>query len=136
MSWLVLRRSACVHVSFIFKLLTRRPDPVPFARDSTNQAQPQGTRREAEDGDAVTEIRSGDLITALDEASLGRFHLRAVLVSGIGFFTDAYDLFVLGIASTLISADWHLISGNLALLHRTMLPAPFLDAVVFRRFAD
>jgi len=31
----------------------------------------------------VTGIQSKDLITALDEASLSRFHLRAVLVSGM-----------------------------------------------------
>jgi hypothetical protein len=37
----------------------------------------------------VAEARSRDLIAALDEASLSRFHLRAVLVSGMGFFTDA-----------------------------------------------
>ena len=33
------------------------------------------------------------MITALDEASLDRSHLRAVVASGVGFFTDAYDLF-------------------------------------------
>jgi hypothetical protein len=27
----------------------------------------------------------------LDEASLSRFHMRAVVASGVGFFTDAYD---------------------------------------------
>ena len=84
----------------------------------------------------MTEIRSRDLIAALDEASLSRFHLRAVLVSGMGFFTDAYDLFVIGIASTLISAQWHLSSGRLALLNSTMLAAAFLGALVFGRFAD
>ena len=84
----------------------------------------------------MTEIRSRDLIAALDEASLSRFHLRAVLVSGMGFFTDAYDLFVIGIASTLITADWHLSSGKLALLNSTMLAAAFLGALVFGRFAD
>ena len=57
-----------------------------------------------EEGIFVAETRARDLITALDEASLSRFHLRAVLVSGMGFFTDAYDLFVIGIASTLIKA--------------------------------
>ena len=46
----------------------------------------------------MTEMRSGDLIAALDEASLSRFHLRAVLASGMGFFTNAYDLFVIGIS--------------------------------------
>ena len=76
------------------------------------------------------------MIAALDEASLGRFHLRAVVVSGMGFFTDAYDLFVIGIASALITKEWHLSSGRLALLNSTMLAAAFLGAFVFGRFAD
>jgi MFS family permease len=82
------------------------------------------------------ETRSGDLIAALDEASLSRFHLRAALVSGMGFFTDAYDLFVIGIASTLVASEWHLSSGKLALLNSMMLAAAFLGAFVFGRFAD
>ncbi len=84
----------------------------------------------------MTEIRAKDLITALDEASLSRFHLRAVLASGMGFFTDAYDLFVIGIASALITKDWNLSSGRLALLNSTMLFAAFIGAFVFGRFAD
>jgi hypothetical protein len=87
-------------------------------------------------GDTVAEVRSKDLIAALDEASLSRFHSRAVLVSGMGFFTDAYDLFVIGIASTLIAKEWGLSSGRLALLNSTMLAAAFLGAFVFGRFAD
>ena len=87
-------------------------------------------------GGAVAETRSRDLIAALDEASLSRFHLRAVLVSGMGFFTDAYDLFVIGIASALITKDWNLSSGRLALLNSTMLFAAFVGALVFGRFAD
>ena len=84
----------------------------------------------------MTEIQSGDLIAELDEAALSRFHLRAVLVSGMGFFTDAYDLFVIGIASTLIAKEWNLSSGKLAVLNSTMLAAAFLGALVFGRFAD
>jgi PHS family inorganic phosphate transporter-like MFS transporter len=84
----------------------------------------------------VTEVRARDLITALDEASLSRFHLRAVLASGMGFFTDAYDLFVIGVASALITKDWNLSSGRLALLNSTMLFAAFIGAFVFGRFAD
>jgi MFS family permease len=84
----------------------------------------------------VTEIRSADLVEALDEASLSRFHLRAVVASGVGFFTDAYDLFVIGIASTLITSDWDLSSGQLAVLNSTMLAAAFLGAFVFGRYAD
>ena len=81
-------------------------------------------------------MRSRDLIAALDEASLSRFHLRAVLVSGMGFFTDAYDLFVIGVASALITKDWNLGSGQVALLNSTMLFAAFLGAMVLGRFAD
>ena len=77
-----------------------------------------------------------DLIASLDEAQLSRFHLRAVLVSGMGFFTDAYDLFVIGIVSTLLKHEWHLGSGQLALLNAVMLGAAFLGAIVFGRIAD
>jgi PHS family inorganic phosphate transporter-like MFS transporter len=84
----------------------------------------------------VTETRSGELIAALDEAPLSRFHLRTVLTAGTGFFTDAYDLFVIGTASALITAGWHLGSARLALLNSTMLGAAFLGALVFGRFAD
>ena len=87
-------------------------------------------------GTRVTDTRSNDLITALDEASLSRFHFRAVLVSGMGFFTDAYDLFVIGIASTLISLQWQLSADKLALLNATMLGAACLGAFVFGRIAD
>ena len=84
----------------------------------------------------MTELRSSELVTALDEAELGRFHFRAVVASGMGFFTDAYDLFVIGIASALITKDWHLSPGRLAVLNSTMLAAAFAGAFVFGRYAD
>ncbi|HEX6931192.1 MAG TPA: MFS transporter [Streptosporangiaceae bacterium] len=80
--------------------------------------------------------RTPDLIGALDEAALSRYHLRAAVVSGMGFFTDAYDLFVIGVASTLIKLDWNLSTGQFALLNATMLGAAFLGALVFGRIAD
>ena len=84
----------------------------------------------------MAETRARGLPSALDEAPVSRFHLRAVLVSGMGFFTDAYDLFIIGIAATLIRQQWHLGSGQLALLNSTMLAAAFLGALVFGRVAD
>ncbi|HEY0719557.1 MAG TPA: MFS transporter [Streptosporangiaceae bacterium] len=84
----------------------------------------------------MTEIQPREMVAALDEASLGRSHLRTVLASGMGFFTDAYDLFVIGIASSLISKDWNLSPGKLAVLNSTMLAAAFLGALVFGRYAD
>ncbi|MGH3154859.1 MAG: MFS transporter, partial [Streptosporangiaceae bacterium] len=86
--------------------------------------------------EVVPDMQPGDLFTELDEAALSRSHLRAVLASGMGFFTDAYDLFVIGIVSTLITKDWHLGSSQLAILNSTMLAAAFLGALVFGRYAD
>jgi MFS family permease len=54
----------------------------------------------------------------------------------MGFFTDAYDLFVIGIVSTLLKGEWHLDTGQLALLNAVMLGAAFLGALVFGRLAD
>jgi PHS family inorganic phosphate transporter-like MFS transporter len=48
----------------------------------------------------------------------------------MGFFTDAYDLFIIGIAAALITRDWDLSPGRLALLNSTMLAAACLGAFV------
>ena len=58
-----------------------------------------------------------------------------VLVSGMGFFTDAYDLFVIGIVSTLLKpvAPQH---RPARAAQRVMLGAAFLGALVFGRLAD
>jgi MFS family permease len=54
----------------------------------------------------------------------------------MGFFTDAYDLFVIGIVTTLLKTQWHLGTGQVALLNAVMLGAAFLGALVFGRLAD
>jgi MFS family permease len=84
----------------------------------------------------VPETRIADLDgTAMDAAMRG-VRRRALLVSGIGFFTDAYDLFVISIVSTLVKGEWHLGAGQLALLNAVMLGAAFLGALAFGRLAD
>jgi MFS family permease len=70
------------------------------------------------------------------DAALRGLRRRALLVSGIGFFTDAYDLFVIGIVSTLLKGQWHLGAAQLALLNAVMLGAAFLGATAFGRLAD
>jgi hypothetical protein len=55
----------------------------------------------------MADIAALELPGAPDEAPLNRFHRRAVLVSGMTFFTDAYDLFVIGIVSTLLKEQWN-----------------------------
>jgi PHS family inorganic phosphate transporter-like MFS transporter len=88
------------------------------------------------EGSPVPGTRSLGLARALDETSISRFHVRAILISGMGFFTDAYDLFVIGIAATLIKQQWQLSSGRLALLNAVTLAAACLGALVVGRVAD
>lgn len=76
------------------------------------------------------------LTAALDDASLSRFHLRAVLVSGAGFFTDAYDLFIIGVTAALVQQQWHLGTASLAVLTSVTLAGSVLGALVFGRSAD
>jgi len=48
---------------------------------------------------------SGEKITALaslDEAKLSWFHIKAILISGCGFFTDAYDIFIINLVMPMI----------------------------------
>ena len=83
----------------------------------------------------VPETRIADLDGTMGAAVRG-VRRRVLLVSGIGFFTDAYDLFVIGIVSTLLKGQWHLGAGQLALLNAVMLGAAFLGALAFGRLAD
>jgi PHS family inorganic phosphate transporter-like MFS transporter len=41
-------------------------------------------------------------LAEIDNAKFGWFHVRACLVAGVGFFTDAYDIFAISIGATMI----------------------------------
>jgi PHS family inorganic phosphate transporter-like MFS transporter len=41
-------------------------------------------------------------LSEIDNAPFSLFHMRVVLVAGVGFFTDAYDIFAINIASTML----------------------------------
>ncbi len=81
-------------------------------------------------------MQSKDVSRQLNDAPLGMFHLRAVLTAGMGFFTDAYDLFIIGAALVLIKMEWHLSSPMVGIVGSVALAASFVGAVVFGRLAD
>jgi MFS family permease len=72
----------------------------------------------------------------LDEAPVSRFHRRTVVVSGMGFFTDAYDLFVIGTVATLVAAQWHLGTAQTSWVTGSAVLGAFVGALVFGRIAD
>lgn len=41
-------------------------------------------------------------LAEIDKASFGWYHVRATVVAGIGFFTDAYDIFAIGLVTAML----------------------------------
>lgn len=66
--------------------------------------------------------------SALDEMRISRFHMRTLLISGMGFFTDAYDLFVIGALLPVISIYFGL--SHTSLLYAFISSSALLGAVV------
>ncbi len=80
--------------------------------------------------------RQATVSDALNEAPLSAFHTKALFTSGMGFFTDAYDLFIIGTVTTLLATQWHLTTSQTGLINSTTLIAAFVGAFVFGRLAD
>src|SRR3984893_16085040 len=72
----------------------------------------------------------------LDDAKINKFQLKIMFVSGMGFFTDAYDLFVIGIVVALLKTQWNLSTGQVSWLNSATLLASAGGAIVFGRVAD
>ncbi len=47
-------------------------------------------------------------LAEIDKAPFGWYHVRAVVVAGIGFFTDAYDIFAINLVTAMLGVVfWH-----------------------------
>jgi len=76
------------------------------------------------------------VLAALDDSKLSGFHFKTMLTSGMGFFTDAYDLFIIGVALAILTPLWHLNALEISLLGSTSLIAAAFGAIIFGRLAD
>jgi MFS transporter, PHS family, inorganic phosphate transporter len=79
---------------------------------------------------------AGAAFNDLDDGGISRFQLKIMFISGMGFFTDAYDLFVIGIVVYLIKPEWHLTTGQISWLNSATLIASAFGAILFGRVAD
>ncbi len=80
---------------------------------------------------------ASELLGMMDQAPSGRFHLKTILVAGMGFFTDAYDLFILGTALPIIEAVFHVTdSTTVGLIGASALFGAFVGAILFGQIAD
>ncbi|HLI06214.1 MAG TPA: MFS transporter [Ktedonobacteraceae bacterium] len=84
--------------------------------------------------DAVASAEA--ILARLDASSVSGFHVKALLTSGMGFFTDAYDLFIIGVVLAILTPIWHLTALEISLLGSTSLIAAALGAILFGRLAD
>ncbi|MGE3919397.1 MAG: MFS transporter [Gammaproteobacteria bacterium] len=75
-------------------------------------------------------------LKALDETKLKAFHWRIVFTAGMGFFTDAYDLFVIGVVTALLTPLWHLSTSQIAILNGAALASSAIGAIFFGYLAD
>lgn len=74
--------------------------------------------------------------TELDNAKISAHHWKIMFISGMGFFTDAYDLFIIGVVMTLVKQEWHVGKVEESLVTSTALLAAALGALLFGRVAD
>lgn len=79
---------------------------------------------------------SPNAFQALDDSKITRFQIKTMFVSGMGFFTDAYDLFVIGIVVSLLKTQWSLSTGQVSWLNSATLLASAFGAIIFGRIAD
>jgi MFS transporter, PHS family, inorganic phosphate transporter len=72
----------------------------------------------------------------MDNASISSHHWKIMFISGMGFFTDAYDLFIIGVVMSLVKPIWHVGKLEESLVESTALLASALGALLFGRVAD
>ena len=80
--------------------------------------------------------QTDDILRELDAASVTSTHWRIMFISGMGFFTDAYDLFIIGVVMSLLKEEWHITATAEGLVTSTALLASAVGAILFGRVAD
>ena len=92
----------------------------------------------AEDRSGLS-TESRRILHALDTARVQRFHFRTIVVAGMGFFTDAYDLFVISLVIPILIAlapGGAVSTSELALLGSTALMGAAVGQVLFGWLGD
>ena len=79
---------------------------------------------------------TADLLLQMDDATITRQHWKIMFISGMGFLTDAYDLFIIGVVMELLKQQWHVSPVAEGLVTSTALLASAVGAVLFGRVAD
>ncbi|MGC8614994.1 MAG: MFS transporter [Thermoprotei archaeon] len=76
------------------------------------------------------------VLRPLDELSTKGFHLKVWVTSGMGFFTDAYDLWIISVALIFLTQVYHLTDAEEGMLTSASLFGAFLGPLLFGRLGD
>ena len=74
--------------------------------------------------------------TEMDNSGISSHHWKIMFISGMGFFTDAYDLFIIGVVMSLLKPIWRVGKIEESLVESTALLATAFGALLFGRVAD
>jgi len=77
-----------------------------------------------------------DVLDRMDAQEVTPFHWKVMFISGMGFFTDAYDLFIIGVVMDILKNEWHPGKLETSLVTSTALLSAALGAMLFGRIAD
>lgn len=72
----------------------------------------------------------------MDNSKVTKEHWKIMFISGMGFFTDAYDLFIIGVVMAMLKPLWHVGKLEESLVESTALLASAFGALLFGRVAD
>jgi PHS family inorganic phosphate transporter-like MFS transporter len=72
----------------------------------------------------------------LDSSKITKLHWKIMFISGMGFFTDAYDLFIIGVVMAILKDSWKPSPTEVGLVTSTSLLAAAIGALIFGRVAD
>ena len=72
----------------------------------------------------------------IDDHNISKAQWAIVFISGMVFFTDAYDLFIIGVVLKMLQSQWHFTSFDTALVGATALVSAAIGSVLFGRIAD
>ncbi len=85
---------------------------------------------------AQAPAQTSEMLKELDESPITGQHWKILFISGMGFFTDAYDLFIIGVVMSLLKEQWKVSPVAEGLVTSTALLASAVGAVLFGRVAD
>jgi MFS family permease len=84
----------------------------------------------------MSDTTAAETLSRMDDAGVSRLHWKIMFISGMGFFTDAYDLFIIGVVMEMLKKEWHISPVAQGLVTSTALLASAVGAVLFGRVAD